>query len=107
MSTQGLVKHQSLYTFDETPDRLIQAIRAKDISLLARIDHGLAARQAGLELSDTTILIFGNPRGGTPLMAANPEVGIDLPLRILVWTDDKTKLKLLTTIQIGFHSVIV
>lgn len=87
MNEQGLIRRVSRYGFDETLARLKDAIETRGITLLARIDHGAAARKAGLALPDTTVLIFGNPRGGTPLMVANQEVGIDLPLRMLVWTD--------------------
>ncbi|WP_367065881.1 DUF302 domain-containing protein [Oryzisolibacter sp. LB2S] len=87
MNEQGLVRCTSIYSFDETITRLTQAIKERGITLLAQIPHGVAARNVGLELRDTTVLIFGNPRGGTPLMAANQEAGLDLPLRILVWVD--------------------
>ncbi len=94
MDEQGLVRHTSRYPFDETITRLTQAIEERGITLLAQVPHGAAARKAGLELRDTTLLIFGNPRGGTPLMAVNQEVGLDLPLRILVWVNAQGRTQL-------------
>lgn len=94
MSAQGLVRQTSRWNFDDTIARLLQSIESKGITLLARVDHGADARRVGLELRDTTVLIFGNPRGGTPLMVANQETGIDLPLRILVWNDADGKTRI-------------
>lgn len=87
MTGDGLIRHASRTGFSETLALLVEAIEARGLTVFARIDHGEAARKAGLELRDTTLLVFGNPRGGTPLMAANQEAGIDLPLHLLVWTD--------------------
>jgi uncharacterized protein (DUF302 family) len=55
------------------------------VTVLARIDHAAGARAAGLELADEEVVLFGNPRAGTPLMQSDPRVGVELPLRILVW----------------------
>jgi uncharacterized protein (DUF302 family) len=55
--------------------------------VFARIDHAGAAREAGLELADEQVVVFGNPRAGTPLMQSDPRIGVELPLRILVWAD--------------------
>jgi uncharacterized protein (DUF302 family) len=68
-------------------DRLTRALDARGITLFATIDHGSGARAAGLELGDEVVLVFGNPAVGTSLMQADPRVGLDLPLRILAWTD--------------------
>lgn len=57
------------------------------MTIFTTIDHGANARQAGLMLRDTVLLIFGSPKGGTPLMIASPRIGLDLPLRALVWQD--------------------
>ena len=70
-----------------TADRLEAAIRARGLTLFARIDHAAGAADAGLTLRFTQLLIFGNARGGTPLMQAAQTIGIDLPLRALVWQD--------------------
>jgi uncharacterized protein (DUF302 family) len=68
-------------------DRLDAEIRAKGLSVFARIDHAAGATKVGLTLRATELIIFGNARGGTPLMQSAQTVGIDLPLKILVWQD--------------------
>jgi uncharacterized protein (DUF302 family) len=68
-------------------NRLEAAVRAKGMTVFARIDHSAGASAVGLSLSPTEVLIFGNAKGGTPLMQAVQTVGIDLPLRALVWQD--------------------
>ena len=67
--------------------RLIAAIEADGMKVFARIDHAAAAREVGLELADEELIIFGNPKAGTGLMQADPAVGIELPLRVLAWSD--------------------
>jgi uncharacterized protein (DUF302 family) len=69
-------------------DRLAAAVTTRGISIMARIDHAAAAAAIGMELRPTEILIFGNPLAGTPLMQAVQTVGIDLPLKALVWQDE-------------------
>lgn len=71
----------------ETVERLAAAITANGMSIFARIDHGAGAAEAGLALRPTTLLIFGLARSGTPLMQAAQTIGIDLPLKVLVWQD--------------------
>src|SRR3954469_22103988 len=73
--------------YGETVERLATAIESRGLTVFARIDHGAAAREAGLELADEQVVLFGNPRAGTPLMRSDPRGGIDLPLRILIWSD--------------------
>jgi uncharacterized protein (DUF302 family) len=68
-------------------DRLEAAVKAKGMTLFARIDHAAGAAAVGLSLRPTELLIFGNAKGGTPLMQSNQTVGIDLPLKALVWED--------------------
>lgn len=68
-------------------DRLEAEIRAQRMTVFARIDHAGAAAAVGLKLAPTELIIFGNARGGTPLMQSNQTVGIDLPLKALVWQD--------------------
>ena len=70
-----------------TVARLTEALDKRDITVFARIDHAAAARDAGLELADELVVVFGNPRAGTPLMQSDPTVGIELPLRMLIWSD--------------------
>ena len=74
-------------SYDETTRRLVAAIERRSLTVFARIDHAGAARAAGLELPDEEVVIFGNPRAGTPLMQSDPRVGIELPLRLLIWVD--------------------
>jgi uncharacterized protein (DUF302 family) len=68
-------------------DRLEAEIKARGMTIFARINHSALAEQAGLALRPTEVILFGNPRGGTPLMQANQTIGIDLPLKALVWED--------------------
>jgi uncharacterized protein (DUF302 family) len=84
---EGLTTIASGFGPKETMDRLEAEIRAKGMSVFARVDHAAGAREAGLELRPTTLIIFGNARGGTPLMRASQTAGIDLPLKVLVWQD--------------------
>jgi uncharacterized protein (DUF302 family) len=72
-------------------DRLEAAVRARHLMVFARVDHAKGASLAGLTLRPMEALIFGNPRAGTPLMQANPLIGMDLPLRALVWQDESGK----------------
>lgn len=88
MSTEGLITISSNYEPKETMDRLAAAVTTHGMAILARIDHAAAAAAAGLDLRPTEVLIFGNPRAGTPLMQAAQTMGIDLPLRALVWQDE-------------------
>ena len=87
MSPEGLTICSSSYGPKETMDRLVAAATDRGMTILARIDHASAAAEAGLELRPTEVLIFGNPRAGTPLMQVAQTAGIDLPLKALVWED--------------------
>jgi uncharacterized protein (DUF302 family) len=78
----------SPFPFAETVERLSRAVGERGMTLFAVVDHAAGARQAGLEMNDATLLVFGNPRGGTPVMVAAPLAALDLPLRALVWGDD-------------------
>ena len=69
-------------------DRLVDSVTRHGMTIFARIDHAAAAKDVGMSLSPTEVLIFGNPKGGTPLMQAAQTLGIDLPLKALVWQDD-------------------
>ena len=73
---------------DDTVSRLRELLDARGIKLFAVIDHSGEAEAAGLELRNTKVVIFGNPRAGTPVMAAAPLAALDLPLKVLVWDDD-------------------
>lgn len=86
-STNGLITHASPYTVPETLDRLEAILRAKNITVFARIDHSGEAIKVGLTMPPTQLLIFGNPKSGTPIMLAAPLSAIDLPLKALAWQD--------------------
>ncbi len=89
---QGAMKIQpSKFTVEETADRLTKALEAKGIKVAARIDHAAGAKAAGLELPPTLVVMFGNPKLGTPLMQADPRIGLDLPMKMLVWQDKAGK----------------
>ena len=81
----GIVTIASRTSVDQTVARLEGVLNAKGIKLFALIDHSGEAAQAGLKMHPTKLLIFGNPKAGTPLMIASPTIAIDLPLKILVW----------------------
>jgi catalase len=83
----GLTTLQSSFTPEETMNRFEAEVRARGMTVFARINHAALAQQAGLALRPTELILFGNPRGGTPLMHANQTIGIDLPLKALVWQD--------------------
>jgi uncharacterized protein (DUF302 family) len=84
---EGLTTVPSNFGPKETMDRLETEIRTKGLEVFARIDHAAGATEVGLNLRPTDLIIFGNARGGTPLMQPNQTVGIDLPLKALVWQD--------------------
>lgn len=71
----------------ETTDTLQAAVESKGLTVFARIDHAAAAAGAGLEMQDEEVLVFGNPKAGTMLMRENPAIGLELPLKIVVWAD--------------------
>jgi uncharacterized protein (DUF302 family) len=87
----GLTSVASSFGPKETMDRLETEIRAQGMAVFARIDHAAGAAEAGLTLRPTELIIFGNARGGTPLMQSVQTVGIDLPLKALVWQDAARK----------------
>ena len=87
MTAQGLTTMPSRFGPQDTMDRLEAAVKAKGMTVFARIDHAAGAAEAGLPLRPTAVLIFGNAKAGTPLMQSVQTVGIDLPLKALVWQD--------------------
>jgi len=89
VSTDGLRVLQSQHGPGETLDRLEAAVTRHGMAIVARIDHAAAAEKVGLELQPTVVLVFGNPRAGTPAMQAVRTLAIDLPLKMLIWQDDK------------------
>jgi uncharacterized protein (DUF302 family) len=86
--SNGLVELMSNYSVDETLQRLQNILQVKNITIFALIDHSGEAAKAGMTMPPTKVLIFGNPRAGTPLMLASPTVAIDLPLKILIREDE-------------------
>ena len=87
MAAQGLTTIPSSYGPKDTMNRLEAAVKAKGLTVFARIDHAAGATEVGLPLRPTELLIFGNAKGGTPLMQSMQTIGIDLPLKALVWQD--------------------
>jgi uncharacterized protein (DUF302 family) len=83
----GLITIPSAHSVKDTIDRLEADVKSKGMTVFARIDHAAGAMEAGLALRPTELLIFGNARGGTPLMQAFQTIGIDLPLKALAWED--------------------
>jgi len=86
-SIAGITTKASAYSFDETLMRVVETIQAKGLTLFARIDHSIEAELAGLSMQPASVLVFGNPKAGTPLMVASPLIALELPLKALVWQD--------------------
>ena len=87
----GIAAKPSRYSVAETIDRFEAVIKARGLSVFARIDHSGEAARAGLKMRPTQLLIFGNPKSGTPMMLASPSIAIDLPLKVLAWEDEAGK----------------
>ena len=88
-AAEGLITKTSSHSVKETMDRLEKIITDKGFKVAARVNHAAAAIQSGVTLQPTEVLIFGNPKLGTILMQSSPTIGIDLPLKVLVWEDNK------------------
>jgi uncharacterized protein (DUF302 family) len=84
-SVEGIVSRPSPFSVEETLERLQEAIHSRNLSLFAHIDHSGEAKRVGLMMQEAHVLIFGNPKGGTPLMIVSPLLALDLPLKVLVW----------------------
>ena len=84
-SVEGIVSRPSPFSVEETLERLKEAIHKRKLTLFAQIDHSDEARRVGLAMQEAHVLIFGSPKGGTPLMIASPLLALDLPLKVLVW----------------------
>ncbi len=84
-SVEGIVTRPSPFSVEETLARLQETIRSRNLILFAHIDHSGEARRVGLTMQEAHVLIFGSPKGGTPLMIAAPLLALDLPLKTLVW----------------------
>ena len=92
-SATGVTDLASHHTVDETVAKLQGILQVKGITLFALIDHSGEAEKAGMKMRPTKLVIFGNPKAGTPLMLAAPRIAIDLPLKILVWEDDQGRVR--------------
>lgn len=88
VAAEGLITVKSAHSAKDSMDRLESAVKQKGLNVFARIDHAAGATKIGKKLRPTELLIFGNPQGGTPFMECGQTVGIDLPLKALVWQDE-------------------
>jgi uncharacterized protein (DUF302 family) len=86
-SVPGFISKPSQHSVPETIQRLSAALKSKGVAIFALVDHSGEAEKAGLKMRPTQLLIFGNPKAGTPLMVAAPSIAIDLPIKALVWED--------------------
>jgi uncharacterized protein (DUF302 family) len=87
VSEPGAVTKASTRSVADTVDRLVELCRAKGLKVFAVIDQAAEARQVGLDLRETVLVVFGNPAAGTPVMVAAPLSALDLPLKVLIWAD--------------------
>jgi uncharacterized protein (DUF302 family) len=87
-SVEGIVTRPSPFAVKETLERLEVAIQRRNLTIFAHIDHSDEARRVGLTMQEAHVLIFGNPKAGTPLMIASPLVALDLPLKALIWQSE-------------------
>jgi uncharacterized protein (DUF302 family) len=84
----GIVSKTSTHSVSDTMDKLEFVVTAKGFTVVARVNHAKAAENVGQQLNPTEVLIFGNPKVGTALMQSNPAIGLDLPIKVIVWEDD-------------------
>jgi uncharacterized protein (DUF302 family) len=91
LKENGIIERQSDHPVDETVERLKGMLQKKGVTLFALVDHSGEAGKVGMKMPNTKLLIFGNPKAGTPLMLASPSVAIDLPLKILVSEGEQGK----------------
>ena len=87
----GIINKSTKHSVDDALAKLQSILHAKGITIFALIDHSGEAAKAGMQMRPTKLVIFGNPKGGTPLMLAAPTIAIDLPVKILIWEDDQGK----------------
>jgi uncharacterized protein (DUF302 family) len=99
MGSRGIVDRRSNHSVDETIERLKSLLQNKHVTLFALIDHSGEAEKIGMKMRPTKLVIFGNPKAGTPLMLQAPSSALDLPLKILVWEDAEQK------VWISYNSV--
>ena len=89
-SEHGIITRQSKYSVKEALDKFEALLSAKGITVFTRIDQRAEAKKVGMDLPPTELIVFGNPRAGTPIMAAFPLAALDLPLKLLAWGQDDT-----------------
>jgi len=92
---QGMVNVKSMHNVPETADRLESVLQSKGMTVIARINHSMAAQNAGMTLRPTELLIFGNPKVGTPLMQCQQSIALDLPQKALIWEDESGSVPLI------------
>jgi uncharacterized protein (DUF302 family) len=90
-ANNGIVSKPSKHSVEQTVEALTNLLKSKGVAVFALIDHSGEAEKAGLKMRPTKLLIFGNPKAGTPLMLASPSSALDLPLKILIWEDAQGK----------------
>ena len=90
-ANNGLISKASKHSVEQTVEALTNILKSKGVAVFALIDHSGEAEKVGLKMRPTKLLIFGNPKAGTPLMLASPSSAIDLPLKLLVWEDAQAK----------------
>jgi len=86
-ASEGMIVVPSAHSVADTSDRLEAILKGKGMTVFARVDHAAGARKAGKTMPPTELLIFGNPKVGTPLMLCSPDIAIDLPQKALIWQD--------------------
>jgi len=86
-AAENWIVKESPYSVEKTADNLVAVIEKAPPTLMGRIDHAAGAKKAGLELEPTTLIIFGNPKVGTPIIQANRKAAMDLPTKILIWSE--------------------
>ena len=91
MAAEGLINVQSDFNVKETTDRLENILNEKGMTIFNQINHSDAAQKVGVELRKTRLIIFGNPKVGSPLMQCQQSIAIDLPQKTIIWEDDKSK----------------
>lgn len=99
LAADGLMTKASKHSVAATMDRIENIAKEKGMTIFARIDHAAGAEKVGMKMPAAQVMIFGNPKGGTPLMLASPSASLDLPLRVAVWEDAQGK------VWVGYNSV--
>ena len=87
LAAEGMVNVQSAYSVDETADRLVNILNEKGMTIFTQVNHSEGAQKVGIELLETKLILFGNPKVGSPLMRCQQSVAIDLPQKALIWKD--------------------